>query len=264
MKHIVLFDMDGTLTPPRESLEESLIPVLEQLAEVAEIGIVTGSNHDYLKQQVGVLLNHSKIRKKLHLLPCNGTKHYYPPSNNYEEHKLISEVSMIEKLGRRKFTQLMLLLIEQQANFSNERFPLTGHFIDYRGSTINWCPIGRNAQAEDRQFFVDYDNSFKPTLRETYLKRLRHYANLKKIDKLMIKLGGDTSFDIFPEGWDKTFCLQHFPEHTHWFVGDRCGKNGNDKEIYDTLKENDRAYETSGTDETRILIGLIIDGIKTI
>ena len=50
MKHIVLFDMDGTLTPPRESLEESLIPVLEQLAEVAEIGIVTGSNHDYLKQ----------------------------------------------------------------------------------------------------------------------------------------------------------------------------------------------------------------------
>ena len=42
MNHLVLFDMDGTLTPPRESLEESLIPVLEQLAEVAEIGIVTG------------------------------------------------------------------------------------------------------------------------------------------------------------------------------------------------------------------------------
>ena len=48
--------MDGTLTPPRESLEESLIPVLENLSEVCEIGIVTGSDFDYLKQQVGFCL----------------------------------------------------------------------------------------------------------------------------------------------------------------------------------------------------------------
>ena len=262
MKHIVLYDMDGTLTPPREPLEESLIPALELLSEVAEIGIVTGSDFNYLKQQIGSLLDHSIIRKKLHLLPCNGTKHYYPPSNNYEEHKLIHEANMIENLGRRKFTQLMLLLIEQQANFSNERFPLTGHFIDYRGSTINWCPIGRNAQAEDRQFFVDYDNSFSPTLREVYLGRLRHYANLQRIDGLTIKLGGDTSFDIFPDGWDKTYCLQHFVDYTHWFVGDRCGENGNDKEIYDVLKEQKRSFETSGPDETRIITGLITNGIQ--
>ena len=65
MKNIVLYDMDGTLTPPRESLEESLIPILESLSEVAEIGIVTGSDFDYLKQQVGLLLEHPKIRKKL-------------------------------------------------------------------------------------------------------------------------------------------------------------------------------------------------------
>ena len=262
MKRIVLFDMDGTLTPPREPLEESLIPVLDQLSDVAEIGIVTGSDYDYLKQQVGSLLGHSKIRKKLHLLPCNGTKHYYPPSNNYEQHKLVSKRNMIDQLGRRKFQQLMLLLIEQQANFSNERFPLTGHFINYRGSMINWCPIGRNAEAEDRQFFVDYDSSFEPTLRERYLGRLRHYVELKRIDGLMIKLGGDTSFDIFPEGWDKTYCLQHFSNYMHWFIGDRCGKNGNDKEIYDLLKEEERAFSVAGPDETRVCIGLILNEIK--
>ena len=264
MKHIVLFDMDGTLTPPREPLEESLVPVLEQLSDVAEIGIVTGSDYDYLKQQVGALLGHSKIRKKLHLLPCNGTKHYYPPSNNYEKHKLVSERNMIDQLGRHHFQQLMLLLIEQQSNFSNERFPLTGHFINYRGSMINWCPIGRNAESEDRQFFVDYDNSFKPTLRVRYLERLRHYINLKRIDGLMVKLGGDTSFDIFPEGWDKTYCLQHFPDHVHWFVGDRCGENGNDKEIYDLLKPEKRSFSVEGPDETRIITGLILNEIQAI
>ena len=51
MKNIVLFDMDGTLTPPRGSLEISLLPVLEELSQHAEIGIVTGSNYNYLKHE---------------------------------------------------------------------------------------------------------------------------------------------------------------------------------------------------------------------
>ena len=254
--------MDGTLTPPRESLEESLVPVLESLSEVAEIGIVTGSDFDYLKQQVGLLLEHPKIRKKLHLLPCNGTKHYCPPKNN-DNHQLVSSNDMLKELGRRNFQQLMLILIEQQMNFATDRFPLTGHFINYRGSMINWCPIGRNATSEDRQFFVEYDSSFQPTLRERYIDRLQHYINIKRVLNVEVKLGGDTSFDIFPTGWDKTYALKHFPFYNHWFVGDRCGHNGNDKEIYDLLKAQNRAYETSSPKETGEITKRIIDEISS-
>lgn len=261
MKNIVLYDMDGTLTPPRESLEESLVPVLENLSEIAEIGIVTGSDFDYLKQQVGTLIDHPKIRKKLHLLPCNGTKHYYPPKNN-DDHQLISSNDMLKELGRKNFQQLMLILIEQQANFATDRFPLTGHFINYRGSMINWCPIGRNATSEDRRFFVEYDNSFKPTLRGRFVERLQHYIGLKRILNVEVKLGGDTSFDIFPTGWDKTYSLKHFPFYNHWFVGDRCGHNGNDKEIYDLLKAQNRAYETHSPQQTGEITKAIIDEIQ--
>ena len=253
--------MDGTLTPPRESLEESLVPVLENLSEIAEIGIVTGSDFDYLKQQVGTLIDHPKIRKKLHLLPCNGTKHYYPPKNN-DDHQLISSNDMLKELGRKNFQQLMLILIEQQANFATDRFPLTGHFINYRGSMINWCPIGRNATSEDRRFFVEYDNSFKPTLRGRFVERLQHYIGLKRILNVEVKLGGDTSFDIFPTGWDKTYSLKHFPFYNHWFVGDRCGHNGNDKEIYDLLKAQNRAYETHSPQQTGEITKAIIDEIQ--
>ena len=255
--------MDGTLTPPRESLEESLVPVLENLSEVAEIGIVTGSDFDYLKQQVGSLLEHSKIRKRLHLLPCNGTKHYYPPKNN-EDHQLLSSNDMLKELGRRNFQQLMLILIEQQQSFASDRFPLTGHFINYRGSMINWCPIGRNATSEDRQFFVEYDSSYRPTLRERYIERLQHYIGLKRILNVEVKLGGDTSFDIFPTGWDKTYALKHFPFYNHWFVGDRCGHNGNDKEIYDLLKAQNRAYETTSPKETGEITKRIMNEISNL
>ena len=102
MKNIVLYDMDGTLTPPRESLEESLFLFWRIYQRYAEIGIVTGSDFDYLKQQVGTLIDHPKIRKKLHLLPCNGTKHYYPPKNN-DDHQLVSSNDMLKELGRKNF-----------------------------------------------------------------------------------------------------------------------------------------------------------------
>ena len=252
--------MDGTLTPPREAMEESMLSVLRELATVCEIGVVTGSDYEYMKQQIDSLISHSEIRKKLHLLPCNGTKHYYPPSNNYDDHKLISSNDMLKELGRKPFQQLMLILIEQQMHFSNDRFPLTGHFINYRGSMINWCPIGRNATSEDRQFFVDYDNSLKPSMRERYLERVRHYINLKRILNVEIKLGGDTSFDIFPTGWDKTYALQHFPFYNYWFVGDRCGPNGNDRELYDLLKPSNRAFETEGHEQTKQIIKDILNG----
>lgn len=253
--------MDGTLTPPRESLEKSLVPILENLSEVAEIGIVTGSDFDYLNQQIGALIDHPKIRKRLHLLPCNGTKHYCPPKSN-EKHQLVFSNDMLKELGRRNFQKLMLILIEQQQSFATDRFPLTGHFINYRGSMINWCPIGRNATSGDREFFVEYDKSFTPSLREQYLERLRHYITLKRVLNVEVKLGGDTSFDIFPTGWDKTYALKHFPFYNHWFVGDRCGENGNDKEIYDLLSPQNRSYQTYSPQETGEITKVIINEIQ--
>ena len=32
-------------------------------------------------------------------------------------------------------------------------------------------------------------------------------------ERLQIKLCGETSFDIYPRGWDKTFALQHFEDY---------------------------------------------------
>jgi phosphomannomutase len=79
-----------------------------------------------------------------------------------------------------------------------------------------------------------------------------------------VKLGGDTSFDIFPTGWDKTYALKHFPFYSHWFVGDRCGHNGNDKEIYDILNYQNRAFETKSPQETGEITKRIINEINEI
>lgn len=50
---------------------------------------------------------------------------------------------------------------------------------------------------------------------------------------LRFSIGGQISFDVFPEGWDKTFCLKflhHIPKV--YFFGDKILPGENDYEIY--------------------------------
>lgn len=56
---------------------------------------------------------------------------------------------------------------------------------------------------------------------------------------LTYSIGGQISFDVFPQGWDKTFCLRYLPEadfdEIHFF-GDKTFKGGNDYEIYEDAR----------------------------
>ncbi len=239
MKKIVLFDMDGTLTPPRQALDHNLLAPLKVLTHYCDIGIVTGSDLDYMEQQISFLLDNSRIRYNLHLLPCNGTKHYAPPSYTHEKHKLVHEKNLKDHLGDNKFYLLMKLLLEYQNHLSNHyEIPLTGHFISYRGSMINWCPIGRNATQSERLEFQNLDLSFRHNpFRKIIMEQIKEEIKNLKLD-LTIKLGGETSFDIYPNGWDKTYSLKHFPDCKIWFIGDRCYEGGNDEEIYKALLPN--------------------------
>ena len=262
-KHIVLFDMDGTLTKPREEFDKRLLQPLRDLSNHAEIGILTGSDLDYVNQQMDLLIRFSELRYKTHLLPCNGTKHLLPPNSSMEEYQLVHEMDMEKHLGTSCFRQLMMILCAQQEGMCyDNRLPLTGHFISYRGSTVNWCPIGRNANNDQRKIFVDIDNSLSPTLRQREMDKIKHKINLRCPKEVMVALGGETSFDIYPNGWDKTYALKHFQDYTCWFVGDRCGEGGNDREIYEFLNKEGRAFWTRSTENTAGIIRGITEAIK--
>ena len=66
-------------------------------------------------------------------------------------------------------------------------------------------------------------------------------------------IGGQISFDVFPVGWDKTFCLKFLNDFKYiYFIGDKTEIGGNDYEIYDS--ERTISFKTKGVDDTiRIL-----------
>jgi phosphomannomutase len=256
-KTIVMFDMDGTLTEPRQSFDYALLgDSLYQLVNCGvHIGIITGSDEDYLREQMGEFLLKSSARYKTHLMPCNGTKYFRPPKFANEDFKLNTYVSMKKALGVDNYRKLIEELILSQVHMSSYGIPLTGHFINCRGSLINWCPIGRNADDEERAIFKTLDKT--EGIREKVIDELKAMLEQKGLlRKLTIKFGGDTSFDIYPKGWDKTYGLRHFRNWDVWFVGDRCDVGGNDYEIFEAC--DDKGYITAGPEHTKEIIDNIV------
>lgn len=263
MKKIVLFDMDGTLTEARQKMEIEMEQQLRILQEAGfEIGILTGSGMNYIKQQCPGLFNISLAdTSKIHFLPCNGTKYILNKKTIYER-------NMRDYMGEKLWRRLMTIVssLQHQLVLQND-FPLTGHFFDYRGSMLNWCPIGRNANLEDREEWNRINKNEKirydllESLKNHIEKNINHLGDLSKPGvELDIKYGGDTSFDIFPLGWDKTYVLDKtdmFSEYDNvYFIGDRCEKDGNDYEIYSHKKV--KGYKTLNPENTILIIKKII------
>jgi len=255
-RDIVLFDMDGTLTEARKPFASFLSSPLWSLGQVADIGVVTGSDLDYIKEQLSSLISDESIRHCLHILPCNGTKWRKPFA-----YDLCHDAQMEQKIGKHKYRRLIEILIKFQLFTSDYDIPLTGHFISTRGSMINWCPMGRNATDKQRKYFKKLDK--KSNLRRQAFMKLRLTLDSNDMQDITVKLGGDTSFDIYPKGWDKTYALRHFGDRNVWFVGDRAhSPKGNDYEIFQACGL--RSYHTTGPEATKDVIMEIEKRIRSL
>merc|ERR1711934_837811 len=99
---------------------------------------------------------------------------------------------------------------------------------------LNVSPVGRNCSQEERDEFEKYDNV--NNVRKTLIAQLQEeFKDDEKLGKLRYSIGGQISFDVFPEGWDKTYCLKFVEEFevVHFF-GDKTFEGGNDYEIYES------------------------------
>lgn len=72
----------------------------------------------------------------------------------------------------------------------------------------------------------------KNDVRKKFVEVLKEkFAHLN----LSYSIGGQISFDVFPQGWDKTYCLQFLSESEYdeiHFFGDKTFPGGNDYEIF--------------------------------
>ncbi|CUM62495.1 uncharacterized protein PRCAT00000045001 [Priceomyces carsonii] len=236
-KVLVLFDVDGTLTPARLSISDEMEETLKKLKKKVVIGFVGGSDFNKQIEQLG---------------PNILTDFDYCFSENgltaYKKGKELASQSFIGWIGEEKYNKLVKFILRYLSDID---LPFRrGTFVEFRNGMINVSPVGRNASTKERNEYEKYDKEHK--VREKMVDALRkEFPDYS----LTFSIGGQISFDVFPTGWDKTYCLQHVEgegfSEIHFF-GDKSYKGGNDYEIYNDKRTIGHAVN-SPEDTIRIL-----------
>mmetsp|Transcript_34100 Transcript_34100/g.61479 ORF Transcript_34100/g.61479 Transcript_34100/m.61479 type:complete len:245 (-) Transcript_34100:320-1054(-) len=212
---IVLFDVDGTLTAPRKDVLPEMLEFLKKLRKTIKVGIVGGSDLVKISEQLGKDL----INSYDYVFAENGLV-------AYKNGELLAKQSLKSFLGEEKLKNFINFCLRYIADLD---IPIKrGTFIEFRNGMLNVSPIGRNCSQEERDEFEQYDK--KAGIRDAFVKALKaKFAG----EGLTYSIGGQISFDVFPQGWDKTYCLRFLDQFEDvYFFGDKTFPGGNDYEIF--------------------------------
>jgi len=219
-KKLVLFDVDNTLSVPRQAATVEMIELLRALRKKVVIGFVGGSDLVKISEQLSVEGSNA-IDDFDFGFAENGL-------TAYRLGQPLESQSFIKYIGEDRYKKLVNFILHYVADMD---IPIKrGTFVEFRNGMINVSPIGRNATLQERLDFRDYDEEYH--VRAAFVEVLREkFADYG----LTFSIGGQISFDVFPNGWDKTYALRHVEhegfEEIHFF-GDKTYKGGNDYEIF--------------------------------
>ncbi|XP_057341704.1 uncharacterized protein LOC130678491 isoform X2 [Microplitis mediator] len=233
-KIICLFDIDGTLTKPRLKIEPNIEKSLLEISkrEKFDIAVVGGSDLDKVKEQLG---GNDVFKKFKYVFSENGLV-------AFKDGKQLASETIQNFIGEDSLQDFINFCLRYIADL---KLPFKrGTFIEFRTGMINVSPVGRNCSQKERLQFYEYDKEHH--VREKFIQALKkEFSDMA----LTYSIGGQISFDVFPIGWDKTYCLRHVDEYDEiHFFGDKTREGGNDYEIYES--DLTTGHRVSGPEDT--------------
>ncbi len=241
----LVFDVDNTLTPPRTPLREEMAEALKGL--VVPFHLAAGSDLQLVAEQVMEPLARFGFTGTFDAFVCNGADRYrcVLSAGSIRVHQLF-RFELRAHLGEEAYRRLRneLLQVLQQPEFSLEGTGITisGEQVIERGSMINVVPMGRPEKMSQEAYaqraqFVDFDRRTGYRLR--LLERLRELVSpWRESHGLRVTLGGQTSFDVVVEGFDKRYPLRTLLEEGTegiLYFGDALHPEGNDRAVLEFI-----------------------------
>lgn len=253
----IVFDIDNTLTPPREVLGKEMAQRLSDLS--VPFALAAGSDRELLMSQFFEPLHSYGYRGEFDAFLCNGASRYRCASGDSLSVEPVDEFSLREHLGSQ--FDLLWSLLERLA--TSKAFALPddmqpfGEVLVDRAAMINFAPIGRprgelSEQARDnRRRFIEFDE------RSGYRRRLMPVLRAALDEQLpgndlLLTLGGQTSFDLVVKGRDKSFAVSSLLDEGFapvTYVGDALFPGGNDAAVAQYVE----AWQGKGACPVRIV-----------
>ena len=233
MKKVYLFDIDGTLTPPRQVIDPDFARFFLQFALNNIVYLSTGSDRSKALQQVGPSIMNA----------CRGV--FTCCGNEFWEGN--------KKVYEREFYPGLRLENYLNDCVANTSFPIkAGRHLEYRKGMLNFSVVGRDATREERALYAKWDAEHRE--REKIANHLilasEHYGDID------VSIGGEISIDIYLVGRDKSQSVNTVRQLHALpivYVGDKMSPNGNDYPAVKALKQDfgDLPLCVSSWQETR-------------
>jgi len=247
MNTIYLFDVDGTLTPPKTNIDPAFAKQFLQWTKQHTVYIVSGGSFLRILSQV----KRPILDQMEGVFSCMGNAYYrnrFNQTDGYSTWTRVYENKFTLKKKQKFLDELDWIVKDSPFHIK------TGRHYEERVGMLNFSIVGRNATMEQRKVYEEYDAKFKE--REKIVDKLS-----KKYKGVDFVIGGAVSMDIFNEGNDKSQVVRRvlkdkLQTHRIVFVGDRIPFPGNDHSLARVLREhpNGHAVEVECWQDTAALL----------
>lgn len=252
---LVVFDLDGTLTPSKSDMDGEIGELVIKLLNKKRVAVIGGGKYEqFQKQFLSVLHGHrvhgdhvvDKLLRNLFLFPTSGSVFYRYDDGAWQE-IYAEKLSPEEK--KRTFEAFDAAF--KELNYTHPG-KIYGELIEDRDTQITFSALGQEAP---------------PALKERWKKE--HTEDKLKIVELMqkylpdleVRAGGYTSVDVTHKGVDKEYGIRQIKKHLGvdfnemLFVGDALFPGGNDSAA---LRTGVPCFAVKGPEETEELIRALL------
>jgi phosphomannomutase len=229
---IFMFDVDGTLTPPRQKMTPKFRALFEEFVNQEKVFLVSGSDIAKIKQQVPATV----LSKCVGVFGSSGNEYVGSNGDSYIN----------------AFDPPPSLISDLESHLDTSPYELrTGNHIEYRPGMINFSVVGRDATSDQRSKYNAWDSK---NAERRFLAR----EILNKYPAIDVKIGGQISIDIYPRGLDKAQSIEHvrsmYDSCSIVFFGDRTDEDGNDYSVTLVMDEGDVVHAVESEEDTYLIL----------
>lgn len=206
MQEVFLFDIDGTLTPPRQPMDPDFARFFRGFVRRHPVYLVSGGDLAKVDGQIpqGILDDCAGVFGSGGAEFRVGGSLVYRKQHNFHPVVLAACEAFVDtSLWQRRH----------------------GNHIERRPGLLNISSIGRGAPAAERRRYFEWDREVGER------KRFVDAINSAGLG-YEASAGGEISIDVSPAGWNKAVAkdevLRRHPHASLLFFGDRMGEGGND------------------------------------
>ena len=252
-KKLIVFDLDGTLTPSKSDADREMRDLLLQLLEKKHVAVIGGGKYSqFRKQLMDRLPRHDRRLANLSLFPTTANA-FYRYHNGWKNVYSFT----LPRREKAKIRGAFRGVLGEVKYIPPKK--IYGVALEDRGTQMSFSPLGQDIVTVLGAKGIRLKETWKKEndpLRFKIAKRLR-----KRLPHLEVHVGGITTIDVTRKGIDKAYGVRQIKKYLHIpikkmvFIGDALYPGGND---YAAIKTGVDYVKVKGPEETKEVIRRIL------